>query len=620
MPSTGTGSSLEQGRGRSLDRTGAPAQGPLAAMLAADVLAVHTDAPEAEEVRISLELDGSAAALDVLDLRHEIDSSGRSGRMLVAVLAAADLSGPATIRIDTGDQEYLLGPGNLRSLGTDLRTLLRERLAPLEAAVRAEVLELLVEAAASEPGSRDPLALGTSMALTREALREPLPPCVVERDEPQGLHFDSVIALSSTAFYLRGWARDGQAEMTRLTAVSPEGARAELLPDAFRSARPDVDSFYDRPSQSRQPETGFIAYCEMRAPSHLVNGWVLEMENGLGVVHEVPGPEVTRDVLGARAGILSDLQKERRWDTPLMAHVAPAVERIQAEIDDRVEIERVSQYGEPPANPETSIVVPLYGRVDFLEHQLAQFIHDPELRQADLIYVLDSPELEAALEAAAGQLFELYGVPFRTVVLSENGGYSIANNRGASLARGRLLLLLNSDVLPDRPGWLSELVTFFDQQEKVGAVGPKLLFEDDTLQHAGIRFQRPAGGGAWENEHYFKGLHRDLPAANVSRRVPAVSGACLLTDRALYDRLGGLRGMYVQGDYEDTDLCMRLREEGLETWYLPEVELYHLEGQSYSLETRTAMSRYNVWLHSRLWDEQIAAAMAETDATTLPQG
>jgi GT2 family glycosyltransferase len=155
------------------------------------------------------------------------------------------------------------------------------------------------------------------------------------------------------------------------------------------------------------------------------------------------------------------------------------------------------------------------------------------------------------------------------------------------------------------------MAAFYERQEAIGALGPKLLFEDDTLQHAGIKFQRPPGGGAWENEHYFKGLHRDLPAANVTRTVPAVSGACLMIARELFEEVGGLRGMFVQGDYEDTDLCLRLRERNLETWYLPEVELYHLEGQSYALETRHAMSRYNVWLHTRLWDSEIEKAMSE---------
>jgi len=558
---------------------------PLVALLAADVLAVHSGPDEAEP---DLELAGAEIATQVSRRLGD----GDAGQLTVAILDRA-------------------APEELRSSCVDLRTLLRERLASLSAGERAEVLELLDEVAAADP--QDEVSLSTSRALAREGLRDPLPPSTVERDEPQGLHFDSVLALADDAFYVRGWARDGQAALRRLTTVSPEGSRIELLPGIHREPRPDVDSFYEAPTQTGPDGTGFLGYCETRSPSLLSSGWILEMENALGVGREVPGPQVSRDLLAARAAILSDLHKESGWETGLMDHVVPAVTRIQQRLEERAEIEEVFEYGEAPASPAASIVVPLYGRIDFLEHQLAQFVHDPELRESDLIYVLDSPELAAALETSAGQLFELYGLPFRVAVLSQNGGYSVANNRGASLARGKHLLLLNSDVLPDAPGWLGQLSAFYEETEGIGALGPKLLFEDDTLQHAGIRFQRPPGGGAWENEHYFKGLHRGLPAANVTRRVPAVSGACLMIERELFEDLDGLRGMYVQGDYEDTDLCLRLRERDLDTWYLPEVELYHLEGQSYALETRTAMSRYNVWLHTRLWDSEIEAAMAATE-------
>jgi len=538
----------------------------------------------------------------------------------LAALLAADV-----VAVHLGSEEGAHGleisilaepaPEQLRSQCVDLRALLRERLASLAADERLGVMALLDEVAAAEPG--DAVSLSASRALVREALRDPLPTSVVERDEPQGLHFDSVHALAEDAFYVRGWARDGQAPLRRLTVVSPEGSRVELLPGIYREPRPDVDSFYEEPARTGAEGTGFLGYCETGSPSLLSTGWILETENALGVGREFPGPQVSRDLLAARAAVLSDLHKERDWETPLMDHVVPAVSRIQRRLEERAEIEETWDFGEVPGNPETSVVVPLYGRIDFLEHQLAQFVHDPELRESELIYVLDSPELASALRASAGQLFELYGVPFRVVVLAENGGYSVANNRGASVATGRRLLLLNSDVLPAAPGWLGRMSAFYAEQDSIGALGPKLLFEDDTLQHAGIKFQRPPGGGAWENEHYFKGLHRDLPAANVTRRVPAVSGACLMIDRELFAELDGLRGMYVQGDYEDTDLCLRLRQQGRETWYLPEVELYHLEGQSYALENRTALSRYNVWLHTRLWDEEIAAAMAETE---LPAG
>ena len=84
-----------------------------------------------------------------------------------------------------------------------------------------------------------------------------------------------------------------------------------------------------------------------------------------------------------------------------------------------------------------------------------------------------------------------------------------------------------------------------------------------------------------------------------------------MIDRDLYVELGGLRAMYVQGDYEDSDLCLRLRESGREPWYFPEVVLYHLEGRSYATAARQVNARYNTWLHTRLWGEQIEALMAE---------
>jgi len=405
--------------------------------------------------------------------------------------------------------------------------------------------------------------------------------------------------------------RDEQAEILRLTAVSPEGERVSLMDGLFTHRRPDVDQLYDTPVGAEE-RCGFLTHMTLDAPSQLSGGWIFEMENAVGLATEVEGPEVIVDPVAGRATIVSELARERGPQTALMNHIAPAVTRLQERLAGSVEVERVEAFGEAPPEPAVSIVVPLYQRVDLLQHQLACFADDPDLRRADLIYVLDSPELSEALLGSAADLYEVYRVPFRIAEASRNGGFSVANNLGASLARGRLLLLLNSDVLPAAPGWLGTLRDFHESNPTAGAVAPKLLFDDDTLQHAGLYWRRPAPYAAWENAHYFKGLHRDLPAANVTRPVPALSGACLLTSAGLYRELGGLRSIYIQGDYEDSDFCLRLREAGHETWYLPEVELYHLEGRSYDTSLRQSNARYNSWLHTRLWGEQIEDLMATT--------
>jgi GT2 family glycosyltransferase len=153
------------------------------------------------------------------------------------------------------------------------------------------------------------------------------------------------------------------------------------------------------------------------------------------------------------------------------------------------------------------------------------------------------------------------------------------------------------------------MVAFFDSKPDMGALGVKLLFEDDTLQHAGLYFRRSPVSGLWENQHYFKGFDANLSAANVTRMVPALCGACLMMERERYVSMRGLRGLYIQGDYEDSDLCLRLHDEGREIWYLPEVELYHLEGQSYASQDRARNTIWNRWLHTYLWDSKIEALM-----------
>ena len=149
---------------------------------------------------------------------------------------------------------------------------------------------------------------------------------------------------------------------------------------------------------------------------------------------------------------------------------------------------------------------------------------------------------------------------------------------------GRLLLLLNSDVLPDRPGWLEQMVSFYDARPDIGALGPKLLFEDDSIQHAGIYFEREADSGAVGEPALLQGASPRASRRRTSRRpVPALTGACLMIERALYEEVGGLRHEYIlQGGYEDSDLCLRLIERGRRNWYLADAELYHLEGQAHA--------------------------------------
>jgi GT2 family glycosyltransferase len=366
------------------------------------------------------------------------------------------------------------------------------------------------------------------------------------------------------------------------------------------------------PEDRRDLFVGYLADAGDAASARLS----LALRSGASLALTPPPPPV-----GARAGrdaVLAALPPICVTNSIIADCIAPAASRLQTHHLAMRQAPEVIQFGERPGNPRASILVPLYRTLDFLRFQLAAFAVDPELRESELIYVLDSPEQQRELEHFLRGLHLLYDLPMTLAVMSENFGYAAANNAGAELARGRELLLLNSDVVPDRAGWLSTLSRALAEDDGVGAVGAKLLFDDDSLQHAGLYFEKDTDG-TWYNRHYFKGFPRDFAAACVAREVPAVTGACMLLRRELYEHVGGLNENYLIGDYEDSDLCLKLRSGGNAVRYEPAAELYHFERRSIERNTgytRGVADAHNRWLHHERWQAAIGDLME--GAATLP--
>jgi GT2 family glycosyltransferase len=497
----------------------------------------------------------------------------------------------------------------LDSLLVDLARLLRCGLASASVEARARALEFMVQSTLDELVVV-PVDLAATLGLARTILREPRPGVDIDCALPPGAGIELIVRVDPRTVYIRGWIGYIAPQLARVTLVSPEGLRAEVPPTAFRYTLRHVLDFYGLDNE-RCDEWGLASLCEFDSPTGATNGWIVEIETADNTFMELTCPQLVDDALPARDILIAELALERPPSQALRArHLMPAITRLQERLTKAIKVARVEQFGAAPAHPDVTIIVPLYQRLDFIEHQMAQFALDKELAGIDLVYVLDSPEQERELLPQAERLARLYPVPFRVAVLSANGGFSTANNLGMTLARGRLAVLMNSDVVPDQPGWLSALVAFHDGLPNPGAVAPKLVYEDDSLQHAGMYFERPPGAKLWYNEHYYKGMHRSFAPACVSRPVPAVSAACLIIRTALYRQVNGLRGVFIQGDFEDSDLCLRLRDLGCDNWYAAEITLYHLEGQSYPNAKRHANGEFNRWLHTHLWDSRIESIMA----------
>jgi GT2 family glycosyltransferase len=275
----------------------------------------------------------------------------------------------------------------------------------------------------------------------------------------------------------------------------------------------------------------------------------------------------------------------------------------------------IHEYGALPANPKYSIIVPLYGRWDFVEHQLLEFSKDPIFQQdAELIYVIDDPSLITPIISETENLLNYYHVPFKLVWGHRNRGFSGASNLGASVARGSHLLFLNSDAFPTQPGWVEAMGNALDTNPEFGMIGARLLFPDGGLQHAGMEFFFSTTWGVWLNKHPKAGLDPILDPVQGLIELPAVTGACMMMRQPDFAAVEGFDQGYLIGDFEDSDLCMKVRAAGLKIGYLPEATLVHLERQSFRLlgdgSFRNLVVRFNAWRHHQRWGTAIGELMA----------
>jgi O-antigen biosynthesis protein len=415
---------------------------------------------------------------------------------------------------------------------------------------------------------------------------------------------DVVAAVDGNSFYLDGWIRDDEGAALSIVAGTEHNG-LELTTRMFRYLRPDVADALARADHGAEGGFAFACFFLLDTRGMAPTPWWLKVRSSNGLIKKLEMPPLIREPGAVRESIVARLKYEAPSSDDLMKdHVAPALSRLQRRLEGEARADSVVQYGPGAPSPEVSIVVPIHRRIDSIENQLSQFARDPEIRRADLIYVLDSPELARDMLGSASRLFDLYRVPFRIALLERHAGYAGATNVGASLSRGNLLLLLHSDILPRAPGWLEGMRSWYEAKASTSALGPKLLFEDGTIQHAGISFARSPDSSRWERSHCYKGQHGTLPQAGVPRPVPAVTGACLMINNRLYHDLGALRGEYLEPDYEALDLQLRLRNEGFETWYAADINLYHLEERSAFPDVGRLYGRYDSWLLTERWGEQ----------------
>lgn len=227
-------------------------------------------------------------------------------------------------------------------------------------------------------------------------------------------------------------------------------------------------------------------------------------------------------------------------------------------------------------SPLISIIIPNKDQVESLDKCLRS-IEKSSYKNYEIIIV----ENNSTEDETFAYYKKIESDKIRIVYWSDEFNYSAINNFGVKHARGDYLLLLNNDVEVIATDWLEEL-TANCQRKDVGIVGARLYYPDDTIQHAGIVIGIGGVAGA-----LFVGMPRMftgyLHKAAIQQDLSAVTAACMMVKRSVYEELGGLEEE-LKVAFNDVDFCLRAREKGYLVVYDPNVELYHFESKSRGTE------------------------------------
>ena len=227
-------------------------------------------------------------------------------------------------------------------------------------------------------------------------------------------------------------------------------------------------------------------------------------------------------------------------------------------------------------SPLISIIIPNKDQVESLDKCL-ESIEKSSYKNYEIIIV----ENNSTEDETFAYYKKIESDKIRIVYWSDEFNYSAINNFGVKHARGDYLLLLNNDVEVITTDWLEEL-TANCQRKDVGIVGARLYYPDDTIQHAGIVIGIGGVAGA-----LFVGMPRMftgyLHKAAIQQDLSAVTAACMMVKRSVYEELNGLEEE-LKVAFNDVDFCLRARGKGYLVVYDPNVELYHFESKSRGTE------------------------------------
>lgn len=233
------------------------------------------------------------------------------------------------------------------------------------------------------------------------------------------------------------------------------------------------------------------------------------------------------------------------------------------------------QYPLPIPAPRVTVIIPTRDGGPLLKKCIHSLLHGTSYENLEVIVVDNQSESQEtvdylqSLSAQGGVTVLKYDFPFN---------YSSINNFAVKYASGDILCFLNDDVEASEPNWLKEMVSHAWRPE-IGAVGAKLLYADGFIQHAGVVIG--IGGFAGHAHKLYPSTHPGYAGrAMLTQNFSAVTGACLVMRRDVFQAVGGFDEENLPVAFNDVDLCLRVREAGYRILWTPYAVLYHYESYS----------------------------------------
>ncbi|MFQ6109610.1 MAG: glycosyltransferase family 2 protein, partial [Candidatus Aminicenantales bacterium] len=245
-------------------------------------------------------------------------------------------------------------------------------------------------------------------------------------------------------------------------------------------------------------------------------------------------------------------------------------------------------------SPLVSIIIPMKDMVSFLQRNIRSIEEKTEHNNYEILIIDNNSQ-----ERQTHEYFETIRRKknIRIITYKEPFNFSKINNFAVERADGDVILFLNNDVEVITRGWLKAMLEHATREE-VGAVGAKLIFPNNTIQHAGTVLG--LGGVAGHSHKHFPAESNGyFGALNTIRNYSAVTAACMMTRKKVFEEVGGFDEIHLSVAFNDVDLCLKMREKGYLVVYTPYAALYHYESTSrgYELNPDEILYMKNRWGH-----------------------